>query len=608
MLTERGDVAALPESIQGIVAARLDSLPPEEKELLQRAAVIGRVFWLGALGDEHQSLEHALHALTRKEFVRRQRQGSMAGEAEYAFSHALVRDVAYEQIPRSRRSERHEAVAGWIESHGRTEDNAEMLAHHHLKALEYAQTNGEQRLELARRAIGALQEAGDRALSLNAYPAAARYYEQALGLVPEGEDERTRCDLLLALGDADGRAGDTPSAQRSFLAAADLAEALGLAEQLAEAALGYGGRFIWEVSRGDLDRVRLLEQALAALGDGDSALRVRLLTSLAGGPLRDASFPPERRTTLSREALQMARRIGDAETLAFALSGYGNARASPEHTPEQVAPTTELVELAMQIGDLERATEGYELRLVALIGLGDLPGAKADLAAMRRIAEQLGQPSQQWFVAVYEALVALLEGRLAEAEALMTGARSLGKRAQSWSAEVSYGLQLYLLRREQDRLAEVEELVRRAVEEHPTYPIWRCVLTQMLAELGHSDEARQALGGLAADGFAQVPFDESRLVSLGLLAEAANSLDDQERAAALYELLLPYGDRIAVAYPEISTGAVARNLGLAAWTVERWEDAERHFEAALELNERVGARPWLARTQADRAGMRRERG
>ena len=251
MLTERGDDAALPESIQGIVAARLDSLPPEEKELLQRAAVIGRVFWLGALGDERQSLEHALHALTRKEFVRRQRQGSMAGEAEYAFSHALVRDVAYEQIPRSRRSERHEAVAGWIESHGRTEDHAEMLAHHHLKALEYAQADGEQRLELARRAIGALQEAGDRALSLNAYPAAARYYEQALGLVPEGEDERTRCDLLLALGDADGRAGDTPSAQRSFLAAADLAEALGLAEQLAEAALGYGGRFIWEVSRGD---------------------------------------------------------------------------------------------------------------------------------------------------------------------------------------------------------------------------------------------------------------------------------------------------------------------------------------------------------------------
>ncbi len=189
----------------------------------------------------------------------------------------------------------------------------------------------------------------------------------------------------------------------------------------------------------------------------------------------------------------------------------------------------------------------------------------------------------------------------------MEHARSLGERALGWSAEVTYGLQLYLLRREQDRLAEVEELVRRAVEEHPTYPIWRCVLAQMLAELERTDEAQQTLDGLAADGFAQVPFDESRLVSLGLLAEVASSLGDREHAAALYELLLPYGDRLAVAYPEISTGAVARNLGLAAWTVERFEDAERHFEAALELNERVGARPWLARTEADRARMRRER-
>ena len=483
-----------------------------------------------------------------------------------------------------------------------------MLAHHHLKALEYAQADDEQRLELARRAIGALQEAGDRALSLNAYPAAARYYEQALGLVPEGEDERTRCDLLLALGDADGRAGDTPSAQRSFLAAADLAQALGLAELLAEAALGYGGRFVWEVARGDADRVRLLEQALAALGEGDSTLRVRLLTSLAAGPLRDASYPAERRTTLSREALEMARRLGHAETLAFALSGYGAARGSPEHTPEQVAPSTELVELAKEIGDLERATEGHEQRLVALLELGEIPAAKADLAAMGRLAEELGQPSQEWFVAVYEALLALLEGQLSEAERLMEHARNLGERALGWSAEVTYGLQLYLLRREQNRLAEVEELVRRAVEEYPTYPIWRCVLTQMLTELGHMTEARQALDALGEGGFARVPFDESRLVSLGLLAEAAKGLSAREHAAALYELLLPYGDRLAVAYPEISTGAVARNLGLAAWTMERWEDAERHFEAALELNERVGARPWLARTEADRARMRLERG
>jgi hypothetical protein len=144
-----------------------------------------------------------------------------------------------------------------------------------------------------------------------------------------------RCELLLALGDAQARAGDTSASRGSFRQAADLAERLGLPEHLARAALGYGGRFIWEVSRGDVDRVPLLERALVALGVDYSTLRVRLLAGLAGGPLRDASFPRERRRGLSEEALAVARRIGDPETLAYALSGYLAAHQSPEDMPNQ---------------------------------------------------------------------------------------------------------------------------------------------------------------------------------------------------------------------------------------------------------------------------------
>lgn len=117
--------------------------------------------------------------------------------------------------------------------------------------------------------------------------------------------------MLLALGDAQARAGDTPAAQQSFREAADLAERLGLHEQLARAALGYGGRLIWEVLRGDFDHAPLLERALAALGEEDSPLRVRLLARLASGPLRDTGFPPERRRALSEQALEMARRARD---------------------------------------------------------------------------------------------------------------------------------------------------------------------------------------------------------------------------------------------------------------------------------------------------------
>ena len=190
MLTSRPDDVVLPETVQGIIAARLDTLPADEKELLQHAAVIGRVFWLGALGGERWTLEARLHSLGRKEFVTRNRRSSVAGEDEYAFRHALVRDVAYEQIPRGRRADKHLATAEWIESLGRPEDHAEMLAYHYAAALDYAGAAGQDSSSFAERARTALREAGDRAFALNAFPAAARYYTSAVELWPAEDSER----------------------------------------------------------------------------------------------------------------------------------------------------------------------------------------------------------------------------------------------------------------------------------------------------------------------------------------------------------------------------------------------------------------------------------
>jgi tetratricopeptide (TPR) repeat protein len=449
------------------------------------------------------------------------------------------------------------------------------------------------------------RRAGDGAASQLAYEEAVRHYKTALTLVDDGVE---RCELLLALGDAQGRVGDTPAAQQSFRDANDLAESLGLPLYMARAALGYGGRVIWEVSRGDVDRVPLLERALAALGTADSTERVALLTRLAAGPLRDASYPPRRRRSLSKEALEMARRLGDPRTVADALSGYLAAHENPDHTHAQVAVATELVRVATEAGDLERAVEGHEQRAVALLELADVQGAKADFAAMARLAGELRQPAQEWFAVAYDALLALFEGRLAEAERLMTAALEVGGRSMGWNASVTHGLQLYLLRREQGRLAEIEEFVRRAVHEYPTYPIWRCVEAQMAACLGDAATARATLDELATDRFAGVPYDEQWLVDLGLLAETAIALGDTGNVSVLYELLLPYPDRIAVAYPEISTGSVARDLGLLATALERWDDATAHFEQALAANERIGAQPWLAHTCEDYARMLVARG
>src|SRR5213079_3367828 len=124
------------------IGARLDSLAPAEKRLLQDAAVIGKVFWRGAvaaLGDAAAGdFEARLHALERKQFVRRERQSSVAEETQYAFLHLLLRDVAYGQIPRAARVDKHLLTARWLESLGRLEDHAEMLAYHYSSALELA--------------------------------------------------------------------------------------------------------------------------------------------------------------------------------------------------------------------------------------------------------------------------------------------------------------------------------------------------------------------------------------------------------------------------------------------------------------------------------------
>jgi predicted ATPase len=160
LLGDRGlaaDETELPESLQALIAARLDTLSPERKSLLQDAAVIGKVFWVGALaeigGRDQGEVELALHELARKELVRTTRTSSMEGEREYSFWHVLVRDVAYSQIPRPERARRHRAAAAWIERKAgeRVEDLAELLAYHYLQALELVEAAGdtEQAAELA---------------------------------------------------------------------------------------------------------------------------------------------------------------------------------------------------------------------------------------------------------------------------------------------------------------------------------------------------------------------------------------------------------------------------------------------------------------------------
>jgi tetratricopeptide (TPR) repeat protein len=453
------------------------------------------------------------------------------------------------------------------------------------------------------KAVEYARRAGDRALSQLAYEEAARLYELALEVlrhaVPGGEGER--CDLLLALGDAQIRAGNAPLAKQTFLEAIGVARHLGRPRELARAAAGYGGRLVWGRAESDNRLIPLLEEGLAAVSESDVELRVRLLARLAGA-LRD-EHSRGRRDALSLEAVGIARQSGNQAALAYALEGRAMAIAGPDTFADFLLLGRELLEVADGIGDQERLMQGHIYQLMAHIVAGDVAEAEAELASAESIAGELRQPAQLWLVLGAQVMLAIAAGRFADAEELIPQALTFGERAQPDAAIPHNVLQWYLLGDFRGALDEVEPAVRGLVAGHPARPVFRCVLAHLLIKLGRTEEGRRELDELASDGFAALPFDQEWLFGMSLLAEAYAILADSESAAVVYELLVPWAACNAVDVAEGVRGSVSRYLGLLATTTGRWGEAADHYEDAMAMNERMGARPWLAHTQEDYARM-----
>ena len=379
MLNERPGSSLVPETVQGLIAARLDTLERAEKELLSDAAVVGRVFWLGALGQERWKLEERLHRLERAEFVRRERRSTVAGEVEFSFRHALMRDVAYEQIPRAQRVDKHRRTAEWIESLGRPDDHAEMLAYHYGAALEYAGATSGDTVAFAERAHSAFREAGHRSFALGAYGKAAHFYERALDL---SDDPDPR--LLLSHGRALAVAGDERGVE-TLESAADALLTVGDDEAAAEAhaylteALhlqGHGEAAYSHMERA-LDLVR---------GAAPSPAKVRVLTEssrlLALGEGRDAE-------AVAQEAYDMATSLGLTDLASRALTNRGVAKTNAFDLDGAVLDLELSIELARSVGSPEESRAHHNLGSTTWFR-GDLGDATAHFAEAARVAERFG--------------------------------------------------------------------------------------------------------------------------------------------------------------------------------------------------------------------------
>jgi class 3 adenylate cyclase/tetratricopeptide (TPR) repeat protein len=529
-----GPEIPLPETVQGIIAARLDTLAAEEKALLQGAAVVGKVFWVGSLtavaDRPRDEVEDGLLRLERKEFVRRERRSTVAGETAFVFRHVLVRDVAYAQIPRARRADAHRLAAEWLEglAGDRAEDLADLIAHHYLSALQFARAAGSDLDELRERARHALLEAGDRALGLSAYPAAVRFYREALASWPADDPERPR--VLLRYGQALFRAegaGDDVLAE----AAAALLDA-GELEPSAEAEVLLADLLMIGHGRREEARAHVGHAASLLAERPPSRSKARVLASSAS--LHLAVDEAEEAMTAAAEALAMAEALGLAGLRAHALSTRGFSRVMTGDL-EGLRDLRESVDVAAAANS-PQAARGFNNLASVTADLGDLPGAFELYEQSRRVAERFGDAIALGWLEVERAYELYWRGEWDTAleliDRLLAPEEEGGASLHEVDALLLRGKIALGRKGAEPALPDVERaagLARAIGAPQMLLPVL-AFHAHALADAGRADEA-----GATADELLRLWLDEGRGLSLASfwLADLAFALADLGRAGEL---------------------------------------------------------------------------
>jgi DNA-binding CsgD family transcriptional regulator/tetratricopeptide (TPR) repeat protein len=598
-LTGSLDTLGTPESVREVAGQRLARLAPATQQVLALATVIGGEFDLGLLrqvsGCDEATLLGALAEAAAGGMI----QEVSAVRLAYRFTHELVRRALYDRLPAGTRARLHLDVAEALEAltppgaQGDGDGDPRVLGELATHFTAAAAVGG------AARAVGWCRRAAAVAMQQLAFEEAASRYQTALEL---GVDPAELARVQLAYGAALRAAGRWLDAIASYRAAATVARQRGDLDQLAAAAIGME-ETCWRPGIVDQGEVELLGEAADALGDRAPdthlALRVRVLAGLARAHGWRGQWPAARAAWV--EATAMARRTGDRQGLAMALSRAFWAKGA-EPTEAVLVALAEARDLAAAVGDLEVRKEAAGWRIVLLTELGRMDEARQGLNEACAAAERLGQGFHLYVCDTMRAGLALFDGHFADAEAL--AGRALERsRLQGHEASTPHGIQLFSLRREQGRLAELAPLVRALPPGVAGPSAWKPGLVALYAELGWWDEARQALAD-ATDGFAAVPHDPLRPIALSYLADACSLLGDAEPTALVYRELAPLSGTVILLPPlAVCYGAADRYLGMLAATMGEYEVAARHFAVALELNERMGTPVWLAHTRYQYARM-----
>ena len=579
----------IPSGVREVIGKRLNRLSVSASRLLSIAACIGRTFDLDILArlEADKSEDEVLLAL--EEALAAHLIEPVPGTQQFRFGHALIRETLYDEMLGLRRARLHLRIGEMLEQrHGTDEPTvAPQLAYHFSEA----GPGG-----AAAKALSYAKQSAEHAAKLLAFEEAVRLYRLALQLQLQhfAKDAAVRCALLLGLGEVEMLLGAGEPARAAYQEAAELARSSSLVKPFAQAAIGFESSNVIAARSGEPAVVLLLEAI--ALHQADDSLRIELLARLCRAYVYCDRADEAKEA--HRRAVALARQIRDMNGLCLALAAIASAVYWPDLLHERLAAANEALAIADDLSLPLLASDLLSYYLIDLIRVGDTPALIRLRERGLRLAEQSRSLHLQAVCRCIEGVVAINEGRFADAEAWVTEALQIGRRAAEDLAVGTYGMQMFCLRREQGRLREALPMLQHFVRTAPKEQTWRPGLALLYAELDMRPECQAQFDGLPWDRATTTPSGAGTMTVVMLAAEVCVYLGDAARAALLYPLLQGHaGSNLLADSSGPCLGSADRLLGSLATVMAQWEVAQPHFEAALAMDRKTGSCVWLAHSR-----------
>ncbi len=595
------EAAGLPDSINEVVGRRVQRLGEDAGRVLTSAAVIGREFDFELLTlvteRSEEDLLDILDAADRAAIVRE----TPAAPGHYTFAHSLIQHTLYEDLGAMRRQRAHQRVAEALEELCGDDPSERVweLAYHWASATKPAE---------AEKAIRYARRAAERSLDALAPDEAIRWLEQALDLLDQlpAADDQTRCRLLIGLGVAQRHVG-MPESRETLLTAGRLARQTGDHTGLVQAALANTRGQPSFTTRGDAERIEIIEAALSALDTADSPERARLLALLAV----ELAFSDgwQRRRTLSDEAVHMARRLDDPMSLVRVLNMTFHAVYAPQTLALRTRWAAEATRLSRDIGEPALRWTALSNRMWASVDAGNFEEVDRLIGEQDTITHRLDEPFLRFDAAFLRAIRSIVADTISESDDALERLREVGSAAGIDETDSASGALSFAIASRRGESAETFiDAIDEAAAALPDLPATRSAMAACYCDAGRSQEASALLEAEVHRGFDAVPYDRIWLCTMAHWARVASALKSKSAAETLMDVLLPYREQFLGPHYAFAEGAVSQHLGGLATALGHYKEAERYFDEADHLYDRIGSVFLVNSNKLARGRMHSDRG